>query len=134
MRERWTYLRSPTMPGPRCGAAAGAMLTASLIAVFYLAWRLTGLPFVPFDVFDWLARKLPGSVITFGIDVIVRVIRALHLGPTAETAKIAEKTIAIAGLLVVGAISGAVLFAFLRAFRGNYAPLFGAVIGEIGRA
>jgi DMSO/TMAO reductase YedYZ molybdopterin-dependent catalytic subunit len=116
-------------PGILSGAVVGAMLMASLIAVFYLAWRLAGLPFVAFDVFDWLARTLPGSVITFGINAIVSVIRALHLGPTAETAKIAEKTIAIVGLLVVGAISGAVLFAFLRAFRGNYAPLFGAVIG-----
>jgi DMSO/TMAO reductase YedYZ molybdopterin-dependent catalytic subunit len=107
----------------------GLMLTASLIAIFYLAWKLAGLPFVAFDVFDWLARALPGSVIAFGIDAMVSVIRALHLGPTAETAKIAEKTMAIAGLLVTGAILGAALFALLRVFRGNYASLFGVVIG-----
>src|SRR5262249_7709686 len=88
-----------------------------------------GLPFVAFGVFDWLARTLPGSVVTFGIDAIVSVIRAIHLGPTAETAKIAEKTMAITGLLVTGAISGAVLFAFLRAFREKFASLFGLVIG-----
>ena len=105
------------------------MLMASLIAVFYLAWRLAGLPFVAFDVFDWLARTLPGADVTFGIDAIVSVIRALHLGSTGETAKIAEKTMAIASLLVTGAISGAVLFALLRAFRGNYASLFGVVVG-----
>jgi DMSO/TMAO reductase YedYZ molybdopterin-dependent catalytic subunit len=116
-------------PGILSGAVVGAMLMASLIAVFYLAWRLAGLPFAPFDIFDWMGRKLPGSVVTFGIDAIVYVIRALHLGPTAETAKIAEKTMAIAGLLVMGAISGAVLFAFLRAFQGIYAPLFGVIIG-----
>jgi len=81
------------------------------------------LPFVAFGVFDWLARTLPGSVVTFGIDAIVSVIRAIHLGPTAETAKIAEKTMAITGLLVKGAISGAVLFAFLRAFREKLASL-----------
>jgi DMSO/TMAO reductase YedYZ molybdopterin-dependent catalytic subunit len=107
------------------------MLTASLIAVFYLAWRLVGLPFVAFDVFDWMARKLPGSVIAFGIDAMVTVIRALHLGPTAETAKIAEKTMAIAGLLVTGAIAGAALFAILRALRRNHASLFGVVIGAV---
>src|SRR5215510_1063403 len=93
-------------PGILSGAVVGAMLMASLIAVFYLAWRLAGLPFAAFDVFDWLARALPGSVITFGIDAIVSVIRALNLGPTAEMAKIAEKTLAIAGLLVTGAIAG----------------------------
>src|SRR5499426_3998815 len=96
-----TPLIRPGRPGILTGAVVGMMLMASLIAVFYLAWWLAGLPFVAFDVFDWMARALPGSVITFGIDAIVSVIRALHLGPTAETAKIAEKTIAIVGLLVV---------------------------------
>lgn len=55
------------------------MLMASLIAAFYLAWRLAGLPFAAFDVLDWFARTLPGSVITFGIDAIVSVIRALQM-------------------------------------------------------
>jgi DMSO/TMAO reductase YedYZ molybdopterin-dependent catalytic subunit len=102
---------------------------ASLIAVFYLAWRLAGLPFVAFDLFDWLARTLPGSVISLGIDAIVGVIRALHLGPTSEVAKTAEQAMAVAGLLVTGAIAGTVLFSLLRAVRGKYPYLFGVVIG-----
>ena len=107
------------------------MLMASLIAVFYMAWRLAGLPFAPFDVFDWMARKLPGSVIAFGIDAIVYVIRTLHLGPTAETAKIAEKAMGIAGLLITGAVAGAALFAILRALRRNHASLSGVVVGAV---
>jgi DMSO/TMAO reductase YedYZ molybdopterin-dependent catalytic subunit len=129
MPERIADMAPSNRPDIMSGAVVGAMLMASLIAIFYLAWRLAGLPFAPFDVFDWMARKLPGSVATFSIDLIVSVIRALHLGPTAAMAKIAEKTMAITGLLVVGAISGAVLFAFLRAVRGNYALLFGSIIG-----
>ncbi len=129
MPERIADGAPSNRPGILSGAVVGAMLMTSLIAVFYLAWRLAGLPFAPFDIFDWMARKLPGSVVTFGIDAIVYVIRVLHLGPTAETAKFAEKTMAIVGLLVVGAISGALLFAFLREFRGYYAPLIGAIIG-----
>jgi hypothetical protein len=46
------------------------MLTASLIAVFYLAWKVAGLPFVPFDVFDWMTRILPGQVLAAGIAAI----------------------------------------------------------------
>jgi DMSO/TMAO reductase YedYZ molybdopterin-dependent catalytic subunit len=117
------------MPSILSGALVGLMLMASLIAVLYLAWKLAGLPFVAFDVFDWLARALPGAVVTFGIDAITGIIHALHLGPTAETAKIAEKTIAIACLLVIGAFSGAALFALLRAFRGNQSSLFGVIVG-----
>jgi hypothetical protein len=42
------------------GALVGALLTAPLIGVMYLADQLGGLPFVPFDLFDWLTRVLPG--------------------------------------------------------------------------
>jgi hypothetical protein len=35
-------------PGLVTGALIAAMLTASLIAVFYLAWKVAGFPFVPF--------------------------------------------------------------------------------------
>ena len=34
------------------GALLGALLTAPLIAVMYLAYQLAGLPFVPFDLFN----------------------------------------------------------------------------------
>src|SRR5215510_4034079 len=131
MPERIIDMTPPIRPGILSGAMVGAMLMASLIAVFYMAWRLAGLPFVAFDVFDWVARKLPGSVIAFGIDAIVYVIRTLHLGPTAETAKIAEKAMGIAGLLVTGAVAGAALFAILRALRRNHASLFGLVVGAV---
>src|SRR5215470_39166 len=129
MPERIIDMTPSNRTGVLSGAMVGAMLMASLIAIFYLAWRLAGLPFVAFDVFDWMARTLPGSVIAFGIDAMVSVIRALHLGPTAETAKTVEKAMAIAGMLVTGAIAGTVLFAILRAFRGNYPYLLGVVIG-----
>ena len=76
-------------PGLVTGALVAAMLTASLIAVFYLAWKVAGLPFVPFDVFDWMTRILPGQVLAAGIGALVTVIRALNLGPTAATAKAA---------------------------------------------
>ena len=49
--------------GGLMGAMIGALLPAALIAVFYAGWRLADLPFVPFDVFDWTTRVLPGAVI-----------------------------------------------------------------------
>ena len=51
-------------PGLVTGALVAAMLTASLIAVFYLAWRVAGFPFVPFDVFDWMTQ-IAGQVLEF---------------------------------------------------------------------
>src|SRR6266481_4082993 len=105
-------------PGLVTGALVAAMLTASLIAVFYLAWKVAGLPFVPFDVFDWMTRILPGQVLAAGIGAMVTVIRALNLGPTAAAAKAAEQAMGIAGMFFTGIIAGTILFSIIRALRG----------------
>jgi DMSO/TMAO reductase YedYZ molybdopterin-dependent catalytic subunit len=60
---------------------------------------------------------------------MVTVIRALNLGPTAETAKLAEQTMAVAGLFLTGVIGGAILFAILSARRRGYGIAFGLALG-----
>src|SRR6516225_5363024 len=84
-----------------------------------LAPRSAGLPFVPFDVFDWMTRILPGQVIAVGIGVMVTVIRALNLGPTAAAAKTAEHVMAIAGMFFTGLIAGMILFSITRRYVGD---------------
>jgi DMSO/TMAO reductase YedYZ molybdopterin-dependent catalytic subunit len=61
----------------------------------------------------------------------VAVIGALHLGPTAETAKMAEQAMAIIGLFVTGLVVGTILFAVVRAVRGHYADGLGLVFGLV---
>ncbi len=124
-------MRSSGRPGILVGALVGVMLTAALIATFYAGWKLAGLPFVPFDVFDWLTRVLPGQVIGYGIDHMVAVIRALNLGPTAAVAKRVEQAMGVVGLFLTGVVGGAVLFGIIRALRGRYAYLLGLVLGVI---
>jgi DMSO/TMAO reductase YedYZ molybdopterin-dependent catalytic subunit len=116
-------------PGILAGALVGTMLTATLIAVFYVGWQLADLPFVPFDMFDWTTRVLPGRVIALGIGSMVAVIRSLNLGPTSVVAKMAEQTMGIAGLFVTGVVAGAVFFVVLRALRGRHAYPLGLVMG-----
>jgi DMSO/TMAO reductase YedYZ molybdopterin-dependent catalytic subunit len=101
-------------PGIRAGALVGALLTAPLIAVFFLVSQLVGTPFVPFDVFDWVGRILPGGLITFGIDLIVNTIDTFNLGETSSAAKTAEQFLAIGGMFITGIVAGAILFALLR--------------------
>ncbi len=120
-------------PGISIGALVGTLVTAPLIALFYLAWKLFGLPVVPFTIFDWISRVLPGSVVTFGIDSIVKVIRTLQLGATASAAKTVEQSMAVAVCLVAGTIAGSVLFGVLRVWRGN-AYLAGIILGAVGGA
>ncbi len=97
-------------PSGASGALAGILVTAPLIAMLYLGTAAFGLPFPPFDVFDWLARILPGDVITLGISALVRVIVGLQLGETSATAKILEQAAALALFLGLGMTGGALFF------------------------
>ena len=115
--------------GVLAAALAAALLTLALIACFYAGWRAAGLPFIPFDIFDWLARVLAGWIIETGIDSMVAVIRTFHLGPIAETAKKMEQAMGIIDVLIAGTICGVLLFVIVRALKGRRAGLAGLVLG-----
>lgn len=124
-------MKRSDMPGVLSGLSVGAMLSAALIAVLYAGWRVAGLAFVPFDVFDWVSRVLPGPVLAFGISTMVAVIRALQVGATSVVAKTAEQAMGIAGLFFTGAIGGALVFGVLRVLRGRHAYLLGLILGAV---
>ena len=115
-------------PGIVVGALCGALVTAGLIASLFLAYALAGLPFVPCQIFDRAARTLPGSLIRFGIETMVSVIRGLRIGETSWVAKTAEQAMAIVGFLVIGTLAGALLFAICRPQAGRW-PGRGIVLG-----
>jgi DMSO/TMAO reductase YedYZ molybdopterin-dependent catalytic subunit len=95
------------------GALIGALITAPLIGIMYLAHIIAGLPFVPFDFFDWLTRVLPGDLITFGIDAMIDSMLALGIS-VADTAKTAERIAAILQFWVGGVVAGALLAVVLN--------------------
>ncbi len=99
MHRSWSFLK---------GVVLGTLLTAPLLAVFYLAEQVFGLPFPPFALFDWLARTLPGDVIVRSIEAMVDLIRRLDLGETSGTAKTLET---LAALMIF--FGGGVLAAML---------------------
>jgi len=119
-------------PGAVAGALLGAALTAAQLAIMSLGHLLAGLAFPPFSLFDWTSRHIPGPLITFGIDSMVSTIRALGIGEISQAAKAAEQTLAVVGVMVLGALAGAVLFALLRRWRGRWsgAPA-GAAFGGL---
>jgi DMSO/TMAO reductase YedYZ molybdopterin-dependent catalytic subunit len=118
-------------PGIPASLFVAAMVTAALIGVLYFGWRVGGLPFVPFDVFDWLTRILPGRLIAFGIGTMVSIIRAAHASSTSETAKLAEQLMAVVGCFVAGSIGGTVLFAVIRAGGGRRGVALGLALGVL---
>jgi DMSO/TMAO reductase YedYZ molybdopterin-dependent catalytic subunit len=91
------------------GALFGLLTSLALMAVSYLGNLLVNLPFLPFDLFDWLTRHLPGSIVETGIGSMVAIITALHLGPTASTAKLAEQIQALGLVAITGVVFGLVM-------------------------
>jgi DMSO/TMAO reductase YedYZ molybdopterin-dependent catalytic subunit len=95
------------------GVLLGALSALTLIGLLSLGESLFGFPFVPFDIFDWMARTLPGWLIGTVISTMVAVIRFfqsfLPIGDISTTAKLAEQAIAISQLIVGGALLGGLL-------------------------
>jgi DMSO/TMAO reductase YedYZ molybdopterin-dependent catalytic subunit len=112
------------------GGLLGGLLTAPLAALFYLGNSLFNLSFVPFDIFEWMTRLLPGPVITFGIDLMIDTLRALGIN-VADTAKIAEQVMAIIQYLVMGIAAGAVFFWILKKQNIKSGWLSGMILGAL---
>jgi DMSO/TMAO reductase YedYZ molybdopterin-dependent catalytic subunit len=91
------------------GLLAGIVLTIPLIALFFLGDALFGLPLAPFDLFEWLTRVLPGALVTFGIDRMVDTLGLLGLN-VADTAKTAERVLAVGIFFALGLVAALVFF------------------------
>lgn len=50
-----------TRPGILSGLFAAVMVTAALLGILFFGWRVAGLPFVPFDIFDRLTGCFRGA-------------------------------------------------------------------------
>ena len=113
------------------GALVGTLLVAPMIAIMYVADKWIDLSFPPFDVFDWIARILPGPVVTFGIDLMIDVLRLIGVS-VADTAKTAEQAIAILSFLAGGVVVTIVVFAMVERWeRLRTWPSLGYVIGAV---
>ncbi len=110
------------------GALIGALLTMTLTSVLFLADQLAGLPFIPFDVFDFVSRNLPGPLLTFGIDVMVDIIIAFNMGETSVAAKSAEQLMGLGAFLVLGTIANVVLYAVLNRSKSSARNLYPGMI------
>ena len=117
-------LRLPT------GALVGFFLTISLVGIMFLGYQLAGLPFVPYDLFNWLSRELPGDLVTFGIDLMIDTMLFLGIS-VVDTAKTAERVMAITLFLGVGTVVGALFFAVMRLRQVKADILSGLIAGAL---
>ena len=112
------------------GALAGGLLTAPLVGLLYLIDKLADLPFVPFALFDWIARVLPGPVVTFGIDLMIDGLRLAGLS-VAAAAKTGEQAAAILLFFFIGLGGGVLFFGIAKARNGKPQLAAGLVAGAL---
>ena len=113
------------------GFLYGLFSSVVLIVVAYFGMTWAGLPFLPFRLFDFLTRILPGAVITFVIDSMVSIITLLQIGSTSTIAKLTEQGIALFQFLILGGLVGA-LIGYLRSkIDPKRLPLWSTIIGLI---
>jgi DMSO/TMAO reductase YedYZ molybdopterin-dependent catalytic subunit len=107
---------------------AGGLTALTVVALAYLGNQLVGLPFFPFDLFDWITRILPGGLVIGTIELMVKVLDLLRLGPTSVVAKQAEQSIAIVQFLVGGVLLGLLLAWLARRFNGRVGLTAGVIL------
>jgi DMSO/TMAO reductase YedYZ molybdopterin-dependent catalytic subunit len=96
------------------------------MAIFYLGHVLMMLPQPYFELFDKIARLLPGALITTAIDTMVSLFSKLPGVATDQASKASEASIALLLFLFLGALCGLLLTLNYNASRGRVA---GAYLG-----
>ena len=124
-RTRWNETANP-----RFRRVDGIFLTAPLIAVLYLTDKWLDLSFTPFDTFDWIARQLPGPLVTFGIDAMVDTLMLMGLS-VKDFAKTAEQMMAVMLFLGAGVVATIIVFALVERRIWSGKPQLGALCGVI---
>jgi DMSO/TMAO reductase YedYZ molybdopterin-dependent catalytic subunit len=117
----------------KLGALLGGLTALPLLGLLYLAYQVANLPFVPFDIFDWVARVLPGDLVTFGIDSVVSFVRLFNVGRTDQASKTVEQLLAVIMFIVGAAILGLIVAWLVNRSRISSVAV-GAAVGAVAFA
>ena len=112
------------------GALVGALLVVPMVAVMYFADNWLDFSFAPYDVFDWVARILPGPVITFGIDLMIDSLEMLGLN-VAATAKTAEHIQAALAFGAAGVVTSIIVYSVVGSRPAGSGPGLGLLMGAV---
>ena len=112
------------------GALVGGLIIVPMVAVMYLADNLLNFSFAPYDVFDWIARILPGAVVTFGIDLMIDSLEMLGLN-VADTAKTAEHIQAVLVFAIAGIGATIIVYGVVGRRPAGSGPGLGLLVGAV---
>ena len=112
------------------GALVGGLLIVPMVAVMYMADKWLNLSFAPYDVFDWVARILPGPIVTFGIDLMIDSLEMVGLN-VADTAKTAEHIQAVVAFGIAGVVASIIVFSVVGRWPARSVPGLGLLVGAV---
>jgi DMSO/TMAO reductase YedYZ molybdopterin-dependent catalytic subunit len=85
------------------------LVTLPLAGLLYLAYGVANVSYPPFDFMKLLIERLPGGLITFGIDTMTDLILAIDPNVDLDSAaKTAERLIAVAQFVGLASVIGAI--------------------------
>lgn len=117
------------------GLLVGVVFMPLVITLFYIGERFAGLPFLPLNFFDWVARNLPGDLLTFGIDTMVDSLIALGFGSDLDAvAKTSEQIMGLGLFFGLGVVVTAIFYVIMNSIdfkKVSYIPgiIFGLAFG-----
>lgn len=105
---------TPSRPGLRLALLVGALIALPVLALFFVANALFGLPPLPIKVMDWLPNNLPNALLNAGKEAMVSVLNAISPDNVDGSAKVAEAIIGSATLFMLIVAAVVVIFALAR--------------------
>lgn len=113
------------------GMALGAVTSLPVVALSFMGNRLVGLPFVAFNLLDYITRIVPRLMVLVGIDRLLQgqETSTPNLGALSG---VVQPLVALLSVAIVGALFGLILANLgRREARGQRLPLFGAIGGIV---
>jgi hypothetical protein len=72
------------------GFTVGFFISLPWLALMYAGQQVIGAPNIPFELFEYLTRVLPGGMISLGIEWLIELVTFFGPGQTSATGKIVE--------------------------------------------
>jgi hypothetical protein len=102
------------------GITVGFFIGLPWLALMYAGQLILGTPHIPFELFEFLTRVLPGGIISLGIEWLIELVTFFGLGQTSATGKIVEIAAAYLLALALLSLSGGLYAASLQKLKSSW--------------
>lgn len=102
------------------GFTVGFFIGLPWLALISVGQQIFGTPHIPFELFEFLTRILPGSTISLGIEWLIELVTFFGFGQTSATGKMVEIFVAYLLALTILSLLGALFAITLQKLRTSW--------------